>query len=104
MNYITTFLAQNIVVFSIVQIYFLTLTIQRHILDQGWPDFSSYNPNFNKIMYCGLQKKLGLFFFKYDMIDVSLFYFLLQKYQSCAPKFDTGAAKNLLRAALWPPL
>jgi len=47
------------------------------VLNQGWPgghwpDFSAYRPNFIKILYCGSKKNLGLFFFKYDMIDVSL--------------------------------
>jgi len=40
-------------------------------IDQGWPDFFAYGPNF---IYCIADRKF-FFCFKYDMIDVNLGYF-----------------------------
>jgi len=78
-------------------------------LYQGWPDFFSDVPNFIKILYCGPQKKILPYFFlhKDHIIDANFGYFIHKCVISSLvvyPKFDTGAAENLWRAALWPPL
>jgi len=62
------------------------------------------------LKYCiaGRKKFSALFFLHKDhIIDVNLGHFV----HKCVinslvvhPKFDTGAAENLWRAALWPPL
>jgi len=79
-------------------------------LYQGLPDFFSDGPNFIKILCCGPQNFYPLFFLhKNHIIDVNVnFGYFIHK---CIinslvvhPKFDTGAAENLWRATLWPPL
>jgi hypothetical protein len=80
---------------------------------QGWPDFFSDGPNFIKILWAAKIFFAIFFLLKDPIIDVNFGYFT----HKCVinslvahPKFDTGAAKNLrraacgLRAALWPPL
>jgi len=89
--------------------------MHRYTIYQGWPDLFSDGPNFNKILFCGPQKNFLPYFLLYKdiIIDVNFRYFI----HKCVinslvvhPKFDTGAAKNLWRAAcgpraaLWPPL
>ncbi len=62
------------------------------------------------LKYCiaGFKKTFALFFLHKDhIIDVNLGYFIHKCMINSLvvhPKFDTGAAKNLWRAALWPPL
>jgi len=45
------------------------------LINQGWPDFFANGPNFIKILFFGLQNIFGMFFLKYDIIDVNLGYF-----------------------------
>jgi len=46
----------------------------------------------------------ALFFLKYEIIGVNFGYFLIKIAVDVDPKFDTGVAENLWRAALWPLL
>jgi len=78
------------------------------VIYQGWPDFFSDGPNFIKILYCGPQNFFALFFlYKDHIIDVNFGYFIHKFVINSLvvhSKFDTMAAENLWRAALWPPL
>jgi len=52
------------------------LILLGYSIEQGWPDFFAYGPNFIKILFCWPQKKIfGMFFLKYDIIDVNFGYF-----------------------------
>ncbi len=76
------------------------LSLSRQYTKDG-QTFFVYGPNFIKILYCRPEKNLfGLFFFKFDIIDVNFVYFSSIN----VSQIDTGAAENLWRAALWPPL
>jgi len=61
-----------------------------------------------KCFIAGRKKFFALFFLhKYHIIDVSFGYFIhkcIINSLDVHPKFDTGAAENLWRAELWPPL
>ncbi len=76
---------------------------------QGWPDFFYWRAKFHSnIVLWAATKFLPYFFLHKDkIIDVDFGYFIHKCIINSLvvhPKFDTVAAENLWRAALWPPL
>jgi len=53
----------------------LSAVARSDAINQGWPDFIAYGPNFIKILFCGPQIFFCMFFLKYEIIDDKFGYF-----------------------------